>query len=133
MGAGPQARAPGEEHDPAGLQDVRLLGDLLENLLGNAWKFSSRRAAARIEFGAQIGEGGETVYFVRDNGVGFDPSYADKLFAPFKRLHGPAEFPGTGIGLAIVRKIVALHGGRIWAESREGEGATFRFTLGGPA
>jgi PAS domain S-box-containing protein len=110
--------------------DARLLADMMENLLGNAWKFSSRRERARIEFGAEAGDEGQAVYYVRDNGAGFDTAYADKLFTPFQRLHGPAEFPGTGIGLAIVRKIVALHGGRVWADSREGEGATFRFTLG---
>jgi len=110
--------------------DVRLLADLLENLLGNAWKFTSARADARIEFGTLRGDSGRLVYFVRDNGAGFNEAYADKLFTPFQRLHGASEFPGTGIGLAIVRKIVMRHGGRVWAESREGEGACFYFTLG---
>lgn len=115
---------------PRALGDVRLLTDVLENLLGNAWKFTSRRADARIEFGAQEAQGRYPVYFVRDNGAGFDGAYADKLFAPFQRLHAAGDFPGTGIGLAIVRKIVLRHGGRVWAESREGEGACFYFTLG---
>jgi PAS domain S-box-containing protein len=114
---------------PRAQGDARLLADLLENLLGNAWKFSGRCSRARVEFGAEASPQGETVYYVRDNGAGFDPAYAGKLFIPFHRLHTAAEFPGTGIGLAIVRKIVTLHGGRIWAEAREGEGATFRFTL----
>ncbi|HET6828909.1 MAG TPA: PAS domain S-box protein [Ramlibacter sp.] len=114
---------------PPALGDVRLLTDVLENLLGNAWKFTSRRSEARIEFGAQDADG-QLAYFVRDNGAGFDGTYADKLFAPFQRLHAAGDFPGTGIGLAIVRKIVLRHGGRVWAQSREGEGACFYFTLG---
>jgi PAS domain S-box-containing protein len=109
--------------------DVRLLADLMENLLGNAWKFTSQREGAVIEFGSERGEDGSPVYFVRDNGAGFDAAYADKLFGPFQRLHTAAEFPGTGIGLAIVRKIVTRHGGRVWAESRVSQGATFFFTL----
>ncbi|RYF43493.1 MAG: PAS domain S-box protein [Comamonadaceae bacterium] len=108
--------------------DVRLLTDALEHLLDNAWKFTSRHAGARIEFGAQVNSRGDPVFFVRDNGVGFDSAYAGKLFTPFQRLHSPQEFDGTGIGLAIVRKILSRHGGRIWAESA-GEGATFHFTL----
>jgi PAS domain S-box-containing protein len=115
---------------PRALGDVRLLTDVLENLLGNAWKFTSRCADARIEFGAREAGPGRPVYFVRDNGAGFDGTYADKLFAPFQRLHAAGDFPGTGIGLAIVRKIVLRHGGRVWAQSREGEGACFYFTLG---
>ncbi|HYE70224.1 MAG TPA: PAS domain S-box protein [Aquabacterium sp.] len=118
---------------PRAQGDVRLLADLMENLLGNAWKFTQGRADARIEFGAQPGDLGRPIYFVRDNGAGFDPAYADKLFAPFQRLHTAAEFPGTGIGLAIVRKIVSRHAGRVWAQARPGEGATFFFTLGDPA
>jgi signal transduction histidine kinase len=110
--------------------DVRLLTDVLDNLLGNAWKFTAGREDARIEFGADEGDQGQPVYFVRDNGAGFDPAYADKLFAPFQRLHTAGEFPGTGIGLAIVRKIVLRHGGRVWARSREGQGACFYFTIG---
>jgi len=108
--------------------DVRLLTDALENLLDNAWKFSAKRAGARIEFGAQVNGRGDAVFFVRDNGVGFDRTYAGKLFTPFQRLHSPQEFDGTGIGLAIVRKILSRHGGRIWGES-SGEGATFHFTI----
>jgi signal transduction histidine kinase len=109
--------------------DVRLLSDLLENLLGNAWKFSSARAQAQIEFGARADAAGQPVFFVRDNGAGFDPAYAGKLFTPFQRLHGQHEFPGTGMGLAIVRKIVLRHGGWVWGESNGSEGASFYFTL----
>lgn len=109
--------------------DGRLLRQVLANLLGNAWKFSSAREQARIEFGAIDGPRGERVFFVRDNGAGFDAAYADKLFVAFQRLHSQAEFPGTGIGLATVARIVARHGGRIWAESGQDAGATFYFTL----
>ncbi|WP_395689170.1 ATP-binding protein [Caenimonas koreensis] len=105
--------------------DARLLRIALENLLGNAWKFSSERGDARVEVGRRDG-----VFFVRDNGVGFDMAYADKLFVAFQRLHTDKEFPGTGIGLATVRRIVARHQGRVWVESREGAGTTFFFTLG---
>lgn len=107
--------------------DRRLLRMALENLLGNAWKFTGRRAAARIEF-SDMG-GADTVYRVKDNGAGFDMSYADKLFGDFQRLHSQAEFPGMGVGLANVRRIVSRHGGRIWAESVVGQGSTFYFTL----
>jgi light-regulated signal transduction histidine kinase (bacteriophytochrome) len=110
--------------------DSRLVTALLENLLGNAWKFTSKRAAARIEVGTERQEG-ETVYFVRDNGAGFNMEYAAKLFAPFQRLHSPAEFQGTGIGLSTVQRIVTRHGGRIWADAKLDQGATFFFTLGG--
>jgi PAS domain S-box-containing protein len=113
--------------------DATLLHDVMENLLGNAWKFTAKRDRAHIAVGCRE-EGGERAYFVRDNGAGFDMKYADKLFGPFQRLHGPQEFEGTGIGLAMVRRIVALHGGRVWAEAALGEGATFHFTLGpGPS
>ncbi|MDX2170564.1 MAG: PAS domain S-box protein [Deltaproteobacteria bacterium] len=108
--------------------DPTLLRSLLGNLIGNAWKFSGTRAAPQIEFGAAAGQ--PPVYFVRDNGVGFDMTYADKLFGPFSRLHNPDEFEGTGIGLATVHRIVARHGGRVWAESAPEQGATFYFTLG---
>ncbi|MEW5791019.1 MAG: PAS domain S-box protein [Pseudomonadota bacterium] len=108
--------------------DAKLLWLALENLLGNAWKFTRDCADACIEFGV-LEEAGERVYFVRDNGIGFDMAYADKLFEPFHRLHPPAQFEGTGIGLATVQRIVARHGGRIWAESTVGQGATFYFTL----
>jgi signal transduction histidine kinase len=110
--------------------DRRLLAVALENLLGNAWKFTSDRATPHISFGRTREDGAE-VYFVRDDGAGFDESYADKLFAPFQRLHG-AEFEGTGIGLATVQRVIARHGGRIWARAAVGQGATFFFTLGGP-
>ncbi len=108
--------------------DARLLRVVLENLLGNAWKFTSKCAQVRIEFGATEVEG-ESTYFVRDNGAGFDMTYADKLFGAFQRLHGDAEFPGTGIGLATVQRIIHRHGGRIWAEAELEQGATFYFTL----
>ncbi len=109
--------------------DPGLMKVALENLLGNAWKYSSRRADACIEFG-HFERDGETVYFVRDNGVGFDMKYADKLFGAFQRLHSQSEFEGTGIGLATVERIVKRHGGRVWAEAEVGHGATFYFTLG---
>jgi light-regulated signal transduction histidine kinase (bacteriophytochrome) len=108
--------------------DPLLLRALLENLLGNAWKYSSRKEQARIEFGAMRIEG-ETAFFVRDNGDGFDMAHAGKLFAPFQRLHGTDEFAGTGVGLASVARTVSRHGGRVWAEAAKGEGATFFFTL----
>ena len=109
--------------------DPGLLRVVLQNLLGNAWKYSSRRELARIEFG--VGEkDGHPAYFVRDNGAGFDMAYSGKLFGAFQRLHSAAEFPGTGIGLATVARIIHRHGGAAWAEGREGEGATFYFSLG---
>ena len=111
--------------------DANLLAVALENLLGNAWKFTSKRDEATIEFGAVPHGGGGVAYYVRDDGAGFDPRYADKLFGAFQRLHGLEEFEGTGIGLATVARIVHRHGGRVWAESEVGEGATFCFTLGG--
>ncbi len=108
--------------------DVRLLTSVMENLLGNAWKFTSRLPRAAITFGAQS-RNGSHLYHVKDNGAGFDPAYAYKLFGPFQRLHTRSEFEGTGIGLAMVRKIVSRHGGRVWAESVPGAGASFYFTL----
>ena len=109
--------------------DPILLRAAMTNLLGNAWKFTSKRAAARIEVGRNGEDAGMPVFFVRDNGAGFDMRYAQKLFGAFQRLHRQDEFPGTGVGLATVERIVARHGGRIWAESRPDEGATFFFTL----
>lgn len=110
--------------------DPGLLHAVLENLLGNAWKYTSKQHAAYIEFGSGLDEAGRTVYVVRDNGAGFDMKYADRLFKPFQRLHREVDFPGTGVGLATVQKIIRRHGGRIWAESVPGEGASFFFTLG---
>jgi light-regulated signal transduction histidine kinase (bacteriophytochrome) len=108
--------------------DRRLMRAILQNLFGNAWKFTSQKEVARIEFGTLEVEG-ETVYFVRDNGAGFDMEFSEKLFKPFQRLHGVNEFEGTGIGLATVERAIERHGGRIWAESKVGEGATFYFTI----
>lgn len=110
--------------------DPHLLTVLLDNLLANAWKFTGRRAEASISFTAQAAPDGEVVYQVRDDGAGFDMAHAGKLFRDFQRLHSQAEFPGTGIGLANVQRVVERHGGRIWAESAPGRGATFSFTLG---
>ncbi|HEX7605354.1 MAG TPA: ATP-binding protein, partial [Usitatibacter sp.] len=116
---------------PAGMSaraDPGLLGVVLENLLGNAWKFTSRRAQARIEMGC-IDNPGERVFFVRDNGAGFDMANAGELFMPFRRMHSHDDFEGTGIGLATVLRIVRRHGGRVWAEASVDRGATFFFTL----
>lgn len=108
--------------------DKRLLMVVLENLLGNAWKFTEKHPRARIECGiTQVN--GKPAYFVRDDGAGFDMAYADKLFGAFQRLHGTTEFPGTGIGLATVQRIIHRHGGRVWAEGAVEQGATFYFTL----
>ncbi len=107
--------------------DSRMVHIALENLLSNAWKFSSRQSAARIEFGARAGP--PEVYFVRDNGAGFEPEWSHRLFTPFERLHSQNEFPGTGVGLTTVKRVVERHGGAIWAESELGRGATFYFTL----
>jgi light-regulated signal transduction histidine kinase (bacteriophytochrome) len=117
-------------HDvPPATGDRRLIRAALDNLLGNAWKFTARTTPGTIELGGEVA-GGEAVYFVRDDGAGFEPLLADRLFAPFQRLHTHAQFPGAGIGLATVERIVRRHGGRIWAEGQTGRGATFRFTLG---
>ena len=109
--------------------DAHLLRVALENLIGNAWKFTSKVPSARVEFGVDQRDG-QPVYFVRDNGAGFDQAYAGRLFAPFQRLHHESEFPGTGIGLATVQRIVRRHGGKIWAEGKVGEGATILWTMG---
>jgi PAS domain S-box-containing protein len=108
--------------------DPHLLNIVLENLLSNAWKFTAKQEQPHVEFG-QKPHAKERTFYVRDNGVGFDMAYADKLFGVFQRLHSMSEFPGTGVGLATVQRIIAIHGGRIWAESAEGKGATFYFTL----
>jgi signal transduction histidine kinase len=108
--------------------DPRLLRIMLDNLLRNAWKYTSRREHARIELGRES-RNGRIVYFVRDDGSGFDQRSAERLFQPFQRLHSAAEFPGNGIGLATVRRIVQRHGGEVWAEGAVGKGATFYFTL----
>ena len=110
--------------------DRRLLSIVLQNLIGNAWKFTSRVEMARIEVGSQPQEAGETVYFVKDNGAGFNMAHAEKLFGTFERLHSPDDFAGTGIGLATVKRVIDRHGGRVWAQSKEGEGTVFFFTLG---
>jgi len=108
--------------------DARLLRILLENLLGNAWKFTGKHPKARIEFGTtQVG--GEQAFFIRDDGVGFDMTYVDRLFGVFQRLHTADEFSGTGVGLAIVQRIAHRHGGRVWGEGEVGKGAAFYFTL----
>jgi PAS domain S-box-containing protein len=113
--------------------DRGLIRQVFENLIGNALKYSSKAAAPKVEIGVEIGTGThgvETVYFVRDNGTGFDMQYADKLFGIFQRLHTQSEFPGTGVGLVIVKRIIERHAGRIWAHAKPDEGATFYFTLG---
>lgn len=108
--------------------DEGLLKVVLENLIGNAWKFTGKVKCPRIEIGSDI-VNNRNVYFVRDNGDGFNMKYSDKLFESFQRLHSPKEFPGLGIGLAIVKKVLRIHGGGIWAESEPGKGATFYFTF----
>jgi PAS domain S-box-containing protein len=110
--------------------DRGLIRTVAENLVGNAWKFTARREDAAIEFGSVAAEEGGICCFVRDNGAGFDPAYAARLFEPFQRLHTDTEFAGTGVGLASVQRIIERHGGRIWAEGAVGAGATFYFTLG---
>ena len=101
----------------------------MTNLLDNAWKFTGKTEGARVEFGS-LEKDGKTVYFVKDNGAGFSQQYAYKMFWPFHRLHGDKEFPGTGIGLAIVDRIIRRHGGKVWAEGEVGKGAEVFFTLG---
>ncbi len=128
---GEPARAVESKVRPAVLAqgDGQLLRIALVNLLENAWKFTARQPDARIEFG-MTSVAGEPTYFVRDNGAGFDMAYVDRLFGPFQRLHLASEFPGSGIGLATVRRIIHRMGGRVWAEGLVGQGATFSFTLG---
>jgi light-regulated signal transduction histidine kinase (bacteriophytochrome) len=113
---------------PPAVGDVTLLRQVFTNLLSNALKYSANREAAVVEVGSRF-ESGRTVYFVKDNGAGFDLQYVDKLFHPFQRLHGPTEFPGVGVGLALVQRVVARHGGTVGAEGKVGEGATFWFSL----
>lgn len=129
-----QRRDPARQVDfivaecPVADGDPRLLQIVLENLLRNSWKYTSTRSRAKIEFGCER-RGSGIVYFVRDDGAGFDPRQADRLFKPFQRLHSASEFPGTGIGLATVQRIIQRHGGDVWGESKPGHGATFFFTL----
>ncbi|MDZ7641139.1 MAG: ATP-binding protein [Desulfurivibrio sp.] len=116
------------EPEISAVADPTLIRAVLENLLGNAWKFTAQRRPARIEFGSQR-EDNRQVYFIRDNGAGFDMAYADKIFTAFQRLHKSEDFPGTGIGLATVQRIIHRHGGRIRVEAVENQGATFYFHL----
>jgi PAS domain S-box-containing protein len=113
--------------------DARLLRVAMENLIGNAWKFTSQRERAEITVGQTHQADNEPVFFVRDNGAGFDMAYADKLFTAFQRLHGAQEFPGSGIGLATVSRVIGRHGGRLWADAKPDSGACFYFTLPGSA
>jgi light-regulated signal transduction histidine kinase (bacteriophytochrome) len=124
-GAPPEFRL---ESLPRARGDRVLLGQVWANLLSNALKFSSKREKPLVEVNA-VSDEKEHIYFVRDNGAGFDPRYQSKLFGVFQRLHNASEFPGTGVGLALVQRIVVRHGGRVWADSRPGEGATFYFSL----
>jgi light-regulated signal transduction histidine kinase (bacteriophytochrome) len=109
--------------------DQSLLAVALDNLLSNAWKYTSKTDTAEIEFGQSNSQNGHPVFFVKDNGAGFDMKYVDKIFAAFQRLHSPNEYPGTGIGLATVKRVIDRHHGRIWAESQIGKGTTIFFTL----
>jgi PAS domain S-box-containing protein len=128
----PQRQAQVHVHDGLSAQgDPRLLLAVFQNLLGNAWKFTSRQERAMIEVGSQSGADGEIIFFVKDNGAGFDMAFAHKLFGTFERLHSPGDFSGTGIGLATVKRVIERHGGRVWAESKLNEGAKFYFTLVG--
>jgi PAS domain S-box-containing protein len=111
--------------------DRRLLGIVMENLIANAWKYTSKVEEALIEVGSLTSSEGEPVFFVKDNGAGFDAKHADQLFKPFRRLHSSQDFPGTGLGLATVRRIIRRHNGRVWGEGRPDSGASFYFTLNG--
>lgn len=111
--------------------DPELLRILLENLIGNAWKFTATRDLASIEVGCRV-EDGDDIYFIRDDGAGFDMTHVGNLFQPFQRLHTRSDFPGSGIGLTIVRRMIRFHGGRIWTESGGGTGARFHFSLTPP-
>jgi light-regulated signal transduction histidine kinase (bacteriophytochrome) len=117
---------------PSCQADPALLKQVYVNLISNAIKYSRKREDARVEIGCTEGNGAPT-YYVRDNGVGFEMKYADKLFGVFQRLHRAEEYEGTGVGLAIVQRIVSRHGGRVWADAEVDKGATFYFTLKGPA
>ena len=110
--------------------DESLVSVVLENLLANAWKFTGRTPAARIEFGVDPPSGPQLSCFVRDNGAGFDMNHAERMFVAFQRIHNDKDFPGIGIGLATVQRIIHRHGGHVWAQGRVGGGATFHFTLG---
>ncbi|MDD5169525.1 MAG: ATP-binding protein, partial [Syntrophales bacterium] len=129
-----QERTPDRVVDVTVQEGITVQGDpyliwiALENLLDNAWKFTGKKARPRIEFGATVKDS-DTVYFIRDNGAGFDMAYADKLFGAFQRLHATADFAGTGIGLATVRRIINRHGGQVWTKGEVGKGATFYFSL----
>ncbi len=128
-----EPRRAAKVHIQQGLEvmgDPKLLSVVLDNLISNAWKFSSKMPQTVIEIGSERDDDGSPVYFVRDQGAGFDMTYIEKLFGNFQRLHSPAEFEGTGIGLASVQRVIMRHGGRIWARSEPGKGATFYFTLG---
>ena len=110
--------------------DDRLLQIVMENLLANAWKFTRKQSQAKIEFGvANQEKNDKKIFYVHDNGVGFEMAYVDKLFKPFERLHTESEFAGSGIGLVTVKRIIERHGGNVWAEGEEGKGATLFFTL----
>ena len=129
IGFSDTAALPGVERTPwLDWGKDNYAGITFENLLGNAWKFTSRTEGVVIEFGASL-DGDVPVYFVRDNGAGFDMQFADRLFGAFQRLHSEREFPGTGIGLATVHRIIRRHGGRIWVEAAVGQGAAFHFSL----
>ena len=116
--------------------NARLLSVVMQNLLGNAWKFTAKQEQAHIEIGSHartVDAIGETVYFIQDNGAGFDMAHAEKLFGTFERLHALADFAGTGIGLATIKRVIERHAGRVWAQGQENKGATFYFTLGARA